>query len=247
VKGRNVTGISLFLLCLAIPMRLCAQNDDFSNQFRFTISTHHEIVTNLTGFVHLEYFNNPDLGEQTFRAGWPGLIYTANRWLQLSGGLLTSYNDNNNSSDTLELRPYAGVKLFIPNDCKIYLYNYTRYEFRDTENLDTHVWTGIHWIRSRFGVELPLTSIEHAWKPKTWFVLADVEPFYRFDNDTFDHVRVRGGAGYVINSRLRLELIYGAQFARSNSGSLDFTENIIYLNIKIGLAEGILERLYNPE
>jgi Protein of unknown function (DUF2490) len=247
VKGRNVPGISLFLLYLAIPMRLCAQDDDFSNQFRFNISTHHDIATNLTGFVHLDYFNNPDLGEQTFRVGWPGLTYTANHWLQLSGGLLTSYNDNNDSSDTLELRPYAGVKLFVPNDCKIHLYNYTRYEFRDTEDLDTHVWTGIHRIRSRFGVEVPLSSLERAWKPRTWYVLADVEPFYRFDKDTFDPLRVRGGAGYVINSRLSCELIYGAQFTRSNSGSLDFSENIIFLNIKIGLAEGILERLYNPD
>lgn len=228
-------------------MRLCAQNDDLSSQFRFNISTHHEIVTNLTGFIHLDYFNNPDMGEQTFRIGWPGLTYTANRWIQLSAGLLTSYNDNNNSSDTLELRPYAGVKLFVPNDCKLHLYNFTRYEFRDTENLDTHQWTGVNRIRSRFGVEVPLCSVERAWKPKTWFLLADVEPFYRFDNDTFDPVRVRGGAGYVINSHLTCELIYGAQFTRSNGGSLEFTENIIYLNIKIGLAKGILERLNNPD
>ena len=74
-----------------------------------------------------------------------------------------------------------------------------------------------------------------------------MEPFYRFDNDTFDPVRVRGGAGYVINSHLTCELIYGAQFTRSNGGSLEFTENIIYLNIKIGLAKGILERLNNPD
>ena len=143
-------------------MRLCAQNGDLSSQFRFNISTHHEIVTNLTGFIHLDYFNNQDMGEQTFRIGWPGLTYTANRWIQLSAGLLTSYNDNNNSSDTLELRPYAGVKLFVPNDCNLHLYNFTRYEFRDTENLDTHQWTGVNRIRSRFGVEVPLCSVERA-------------------------------------------------------------------------------------
>src|SRR5436189_203330 len=101
-------------------MRLFAQNDDLSSQFRFDVSTHHDIVTNLTGSAHLEYFNNPDLQEQTFRIEWPGLTYTANSWLQLSAGFLTSYNDNNNSSDTLELRPSAGVKLFVPNDCKLH-------------------------------------------------------------------------------------------------------------------------------
>jgi hypothetical protein len=228
-------------------MRLHAQDDDLSNQFRFDISMHHNIVTNLTGSAHFEYFDNPDLGEQTFRTEWPGLTYSANSWLQLSAGFLTSYNVNNNSSDTLELRPSAGVKLLVPNDCKLHIYNYTRYEFRDTENLDTHVWTGINRIRSRFGVEVPLSSVERAWKPKSWYVLTDVEPFYRFDKDTFDPLRVRGGVGYVVNSHLTCELIYGAEFTRSNGGSLDFNENIIFLNLKIGLGKGILERLYNPD
>ncbi len=244
---RLLLGISLFLLCFAIAMRLCAQNDDLSNQFRFNLSAHHEIVTNLTGFVQLDYFNDPDTADRTYQLGWPGLVYSAKSWLQFSGGLLTSYTDNHNSPNTLELRPSAGVKVFVPNDYKIHLYNFTRYEFRDTENLDTHQWTQINRIRSRFGVELPLSSLEQAWKPRTWYTLVDTEPFYRFDKDTFDPIRVRGGAGYILNSRLRCELIYGAQFTRLNGGSLAFTENLIYLNIKIGLAKGILERLYNPD
>jgi hypothetical protein len=34
-------GIALVLFCFAIPVRLCAQNDDFSNQIRFNLATHH--------------------------------------------------------------------------------------------------------------------------------------------------------------------------------------------------------------
>jgi hypothetical protein len=228
-------------------MRLCAEDDDFSNQIRLNLSAHHEIVTNLTGFIHLNYFNDWDTAERTYELGWPGLVYAARSWLQFSGGLLTSYTDKDNSAKTLELRPSVGVKVFIPNDCKLHLYNFTRYEFRDTEDLDTHQWTQVNRLRSRFGAEFPLSSLERAWQPRTWYALTDVEPFYRFDNDTFDPVRVRGGVGYVLSSRLRCELIYGAEFTHSNSGSLAFTENLIYLNIKIGLAERILERLYNPD
>jgi hypothetical protein len=237
----------LFLLCLTAQTHVRAASDDVSDQFRFNISTHHLITSNLTGFVHLGYFNDPDLGERTYRIGWPGVTYVANHWLQLSGGLLTTYEDNSTKPNTLELRPSAGVKFFIPNDYKLHLYNFFRYEFLDTEDLNTHQWTGFNRIRSRFGVEVPLSSREHAWKPKTCYVLSDVEPFYRFDKNLFDPLRVRGGAGYVINSHLSCELVYCAQFTASTGSSLAFTENIIFLNIKVGLAKGLLERLYNPD
>jgi hypothetical protein len=237
----------VLLLWLAVAMRLRAANDDVTDQFRFNVSTHHLITSNLTGFVHLGYFNDPDLGERTYRIGWPGVVYTANHWLQLSGGLLTTFEDNRTKADTLELRPSAGMKFLVPNDYKLHLYNLFRYEFVDTEDLTSHQWTGYNRIRSRFGVEVPLSSRERAWKPNSWYVLTDVEPFYRFDKNIFDPLRVRGGGGYVINSHLSCEVVYCAQFTASTGSSLAFTENIIFLNIKIGLAEGLLQRLSNPD
>ena len=176
-----------------------------------------------------------------------GTACRANHSLQFSGGLLTRYTDNEQSADKLELRPFAGVKVFVPNMIKWNLYNYTRYEFRDTENLATHDWTSYSRLRSRFGVELPLTSREKAWQPKTWYGLADVEPIYRFDHDTIDPLYVRSGLGYVLNEQVRLEFIYSAQFTRpAGSSSPQYTENIFQLNLKIGFDRGILHRLQNP-
>ena len=52
----------------------------------------------------------------------------------------------------------------------------------------------------------------------------------------------------MLNSRLRMELIYHAQYTRPASGTgLAYTDNIFRLNIKIGLHQGILARLQNPE
>jgi hypothetical protein len=60
-------------------------------------------------------------------------------------------------------------------------------------------------------------------------------------------LRVRGGLGYVVNDRIRAEIIYTEQFARSSPGnSLDFEDNIIELNIKIALRLGLLKHLLNP-
>jgi hypothetical protein len=57
---------------------------------------------------------------------------------------------------------------------------------------------------------------------------------------------VRGGLGYVLNHRVRLEFIYTAQFSRASSGALAYAENQFELNLNIGLAEGLLRRLHNP-
>jgi hypothetical protein len=240
-----VTVAVLFLFDgLAPPFSLEA-DDDTSDEYRVSLSPHHPIKGDLSGFAHLEYRLNPEKDYQAYDLLWPGVTYSAMSWLQFSGGLVTRYTDHEQSADTLELRPFAGVKFFLPNQANWHIYNYTRYEFRDVQNRNTHDWTGTHRVRSRFGVEFPLTSRENAWKPKTWYGLADVEPIYRFDTDEIDPLRLRGGIGHVLNDRVRVELIYYAAFTRPNDGSLQHTDNILRLNIKIGLTRGILQHIQN--
>jgi hypothetical protein len=234
------------LVALVAPALSARADDDLANEYRLTLSTHHPIKGDFTGFGEFEYHNNPERDYQAYEVLWPGLTYSVNHWLQLSGGLTTRYTDNEQSADKLELRPFGGVKLFVPNKIEWTIYNYTRYEFRDTEDLDTHEWTAYSRLRSRFGVEFPLTSREKAWHPKTWYGLVDVEPIYRFDHDKIDPLYVRGGLGYVLNDRVRLEFVYFAEFTQSSRGSLEYANNIFQLNIKIGLAEGLLRRLHNP-
>jgi hypothetical protein len=233
----------LLTVCASIARGDDNENDD---EYQFNLNPHHGVTDQLDVFGNLGYREQPD-NFSKYRFGWPGLIYTPARWLQLWGGLDSYYTDNYDSADTLELRPFTGVELFVPNKAKIRLYNFTRYEYRAIENLDNHGWDKYSRIRSRFGVEIPLTSRAGAWEPKTFYGLTDVEPFYRFDKGEWDPVRVRGGLGYIVNNRLRAEIIYTAQFTRSSpDNSLDFTDNILELNIKIAFEKGVLRRLFNP-
>ncbi len=48
-----------------------------------------------------------------------GLTYSVTKWLQISAGLRGYYTDNKVNADKLELRPFAGVKLYLPNGNKI--------------------------------------------------------------------------------------------------------------------------------
>lgn len=244
-KPWTAGGLIALLAAVWIPPAQ-AQQDSPASEYRLTLSPHHEIAGDLTGSGEFGYYWNPDDDYETFTGLWPGLNYRATRWLQLFTGLRTLYTDNEFSADTLELRPYAGVKLFLPTDSPWHFYNQTGYEVRHTLDLTADDWTRHDRIRSRFGVEIPLTARDRAWQPKTWYVLADVEPFYRFDRNLVDQVRTRAGIGCIVGDKLHLELIYAARFTQSTGGHWDHTENSLRLNVRIGLHDGLLQRLRNP-
>ena len=246
-RARNWPALLGITLGLAGASAARAQNDGVSDEYRLTLSPQHPISGNLTGFGELGLRWNPDKNYRTYVIGWPGLTYTAAKWVQFSGGLRTFYTDNENGADQLKLRQFVGARLFLPNELKWNLYNYTRYEYHDVEDLGTHTWTRYNRLRSLFSAEIPLTSRKRAWEPGTWYGLAGVEPFYRFDQPGINQLQAGGGVGYVLHNRFRIELTCQTKLTRPNGGGLQYTENIINLNFKIGLAEGILMRVLNPE
>lgn len=223
-----------------------ARADDVSDEYQFTVDSHHAIHGDFTGFGELGYYRNPEAGYQSYTIEYPGMVYRATKWAQFMAGFRTLYTDNETSADKLELRPFVGAKLFLPNGLAWNIYNYTRLEYRDTENRDTNQWTHTTRMRSRFAVEVPLTSRATAFKPKTWYALADVEPFYRFDKDTVDPLRLRAGIARILSDGVHVELIYNPSFGRPSGGSLELTENMFNLNVKIGLQEGLLRRIESP-
>ncbi|HTL72121.1 MAG TPA: DUF2490 domain-containing protein [bacterium] len=244
VRGGASWIIALGIL-VAPAIFVSAEDNHVSDVYQFNINPYHPVADRLDMFGNLGCYQNSDYSE--YRFGWPGLIYHVESWLQLWGGLDAYYTDNDHSPDQLELRPFAGAKIFVPNQAKLLLYNFTRYEYRAFENEESGTWSNYSRIRSRFGAEIPLTSRTSAWTEKTFYALADVEPFYRFDKNEWDPVQLRGGLGYIVNKRIRLELIYTGQFTRSSADrSFQHSENLIELNLKLALHEGILARVFNP-
>jgi len=248
VKGSSlarVVGAFVVLagLFAAAPSARAQEEDDVANEYRITVFPNYPIKDQLTGFGYLGFVTNPDKDYHLYYLGWPGFIWTAEpNWLQLWAGLFGIYTDNEAKADKLELRPFLGVKTLLPNGIKWHIYNLTRYEYRATKDFGTHDWTYVNRIRSRFGLEVPLSSQARAWQKKTFYGILDVEPFYRFDHDTWDPVRLRMGVAYIFHGRVRGEFIYHIQWTRPN-GTLQYTDNIFRLNIKIGLQHGILPRV----
>jgi len=227
---------------------LAKTSDDDTAEYHASLSTQHEIWQDFTGYGQFQYYNNPQENYETYDILYPGVIYRAKDWLQFSGGMEVLDTENMDKADTVELRPFAAVKVFLPNKWKWNFYNYDRYEYCDTQNQDTYVWSEYSRLRMRFGVDAPLTSLENAWQPHTFYAMGYVEPVFRFDSDQINPLYLDAGVGYIINHRLRLELIYQDEFTRPGTGSsLHQTYNVFELNLKVDLGKGILERLHNPD
>ncbi|HEY1791032.1 MAG TPA: DUF2490 domain-containing protein [Verrucomicrobiae bacterium] len=208
---------------------------DISEDYRLTAFPYYTFSNKITVFAQLGYGLNRNGHAQTYNLLSPGAYFTANPWLQLWGGLNDRYNQNNDKADTFVFRPFAGPRLSLPNRWKWNLYNFTQYEYRATKNFDTHDWSSDNRIRSRFEADLPLSTVEHTWQPRTWYALASVEPFYDFNQSEVSQLRVSGGIGYVFSKYAQLEFVYYAKFRQQNGGGLEYSENIFRLNLKISL------------
>jgi hypothetical protein len=237
----------LFTLLIFIPLASMAQ-DDIGNEYRITLFPNHKITDQIGGFGYLGYVFNPEKNYQSYYLGWPCATYTPNSWLQFWGGLIGVYTADESKADQLELRPFAGAKLFLPNSLKWNIYTWPRYEYRALQNRTTHEWNNYSRFRIRFGVEIPFCHRDKAWQPGKFYGIADIEPYYRFDKNQVDPLRIRGGIGYIMKSApLRVEFMYHAQYTQPTEESgLIYTDNIFRLNIKIGLHTGILGSLFNP-
>jgi hypothetical protein len=248
MKNSKFIPVSLFIVFAFNSLRLMAQ-EDIGNEYRITLFPSHKVTDKIGGFGYLGYVWNPEKNYQTYYLGWPCATYTPKTWMQFWGGLIGAYTNNEDKSDQLELRPFAGAKFFLPNNLKWNIYNFTRYEYRALQDRETKDWNNYGRLRVRFGVEIPFTKKEKAFQPRSLYGLADIEPYFRFDKNWVDPMRIRAGIGYVMKAvPIRIEFIYHAQFTQPDKESgLGYSDNIYRVNIKLGMHKGILGSLYNPD
>jgi len=206
------------------------------------ILAHSTIFDDLSGAPYF-WFDGQTGDVRSYRVAFPNLIYHATPWLQGWGGLIVTWKDQA-SGDTRELRPYVGVKIFVPNSAHVHLFDWTRLEWRRTTNTDDDTITRAWRLRTRPGVEFPLSA--RAWKPGSFYGLANGELFV--EHDFVDAVRFMSGAGYIRNDRLRIEFEYVLELSRNSAtDALAYTDNSFRLDFKFSLREGLLHRQQGPE
>jgi hypothetical protein len=188
-----------------------ARANDRGQEFRVTPIPIYPFSEELTGFLYTAYVDNWSRDFQQYQGG-PAFSYSLNPAWQLWFGYIVNYTNNDFIDDTFEHRPFAGVKFVFARDnaLKWKFFNFLRYEYKMVKNITNGTFTDYDRFRNRLGVEIPLGSKTNAFKPKSWYLLADAEPFYRLDRGEIELIRYRIGPGYVLKPGTKVELIYHA-------------------------------------
>jgi hypothetical protein len=221
------------------PPASTAPPADIANEYRITGYPNYPLTDKLSGFGYLGYVSKPVAEYASIYLG-TGTFYRPHKNIQLWLGLIGVWTAQEVKSNLLELRPFGGIKFMGANARKWRYYNWTRYELRLTETRDTGDWTTVHRIRNQSRIDFPLTSVEKAWTPKTFYAWTDIEPIWRSDTGHVDPLRWRTGLGYIANPRLLIEFQYYAQYTPPSGGSLKYTDNIFRLNFKVMTKRGLL-------
>jgi hypothetical protein len=213
---------------------------EIKNEYRVTAFPNYPLTDKLTGIAYVGFVTKPDAEYRSAYLG-SGFFYRSHKHVELAAMLISVWTDQYapDTSDTLELRPFTGVKFMGSNAKRWTYYNWTRYEMRFTEDSNSGDWTLVHRIRNQTRINFPLTSLAKAWTPKTFFAWTDIEPIWRSDTGEIDPLRWRTGIGYIAHPRLIVEFQYYAQYTRPESG-LKYTDNLIRLNFKWMTKRGLL-------
>ena len=227
-----------FLLVVVVLGAHNARAQEVADDGRIGAIFAHPIAGDLSGAPYV-WFDDQTGGVKTYRVSFPDVDYRARRWLHGVGGFLVNWTDGEASGNSRELRPYVGVKVFVPNTARVHLYDLTRFEWRRITNTASDIITRETRFRTRPGVEFPLST--HAWEPRTFYGLANGEIFV--EHSFVNALRFMSGGGYIKNDRLRIEFQYVLELSRKASTDvLAYSGNSFRLDFKFSFKDGLLQR-----
>jgi len=242
-QRRKYLCLAHVLLVIAIfPIHTAAQDKNIWNEYRPSLVFAMPINEKWIAWQYTLGVYAPEKKLTTYGLAGPGIVYRPKGkpgspgWVELWAGTLFAWTDNYHRSNSWEIRPVVGAKMYAPNKRKLNIYNFARYEYRLF--LQDKKTTSQPRFRDRTGIEIPLAKGEKRWAPGTFYTAADVEPLWRLDDKFLEKVRVRGTVGYIVKRRLAAEVIYHAEFAGSKGEPKKFVGNLWRVSIKFLFPRG---------
>jgi hypothetical protein len=233
---RASIAVRAFLLVGIVLGAHSARTQEVTDDGRIGVIFAHPIAGELSGAPYV-WFDDQTDGVKTYRVSIPDVDYRARSWLHGVGGFLVNWTDG--QGNTREIRPYVGVKIFMPNSAHLHLYDLTRFEWRRITNTASDTITREVRFRTRPGVEFPLSA--RAWEPATFYGLANGEIFV--EHSFVDALRFMSGAGYIKSDRVRIEFQYVLELSRkASTDPLAYKGNSFRLDFKFSFKHGLLQR-----
>ena len=172
---------------------------------------------------------------------WGALDYSATvEWsatnhIDIIAQTILSYTNQTESSNTFELRPVLGTRLYFTPNKRIQTRLLVRLEQRNFKNLETKEWDQVYRPRARGEVIIPINKDSY-FVDKLWYAITDVEWLFISDNveERFaNRFRWRIGAGYRLSYNLRFEFLYMLQLSKNAiEDNYESSDNIFRFRVK---------------
>jgi len=232
----------VLLLIAILSINAAAQDQNIWNEYRPSLVFAMPINEKWIAWQYNVLVYAPEKKLTTLGVTLPGVTYRPKAakgdggWIELWAGILFTGTDNYHTSNSSEIRPVVGARAFVPKFKKVNIFNFGRYEYRAF--FQDNKSTSQPRFRDRTSIEIPLAKGEKRWAPKTFYTVADVEPFWRLDDGFLEKVRVRGTIGYIVKKRIAVEMIYHAEFAGAKGEPKKYVGNLWRLNLKFLFPRG---------
>jgi hypothetical protein len=163
------------------------------------------------------------------------LEWSITQHIDVIGQAVVSYTNQNDSYNTLELRPILGTRIHFTPNSRVLTRLLVRAEQRNFKNLETDEWTSE--LRPRIRVEsiIPINRKSY-FEDKLWYGLTDVEWLYK-TNDVEERFanrfRWRIGGGYRLSYNFRFEFLYMLQLSKNTiDDGFESSDNIFRFRLK---------------
>lgn len=163
--------------------------------------------------------------------------YALSQNVDLMGALLVSNTFQNQSLETLEIRPMVGARFHFTPNRRILTRLLVRFEQRNFQNQETGEWSESNRSRLRAEFLIPFNKPTMFSGDHLWYGLLDGEAFWVMNQDVEERfanrLRIRTGIGYRISYSFRVEFVYTLQKSRNTlEDSFSTTDHIFRVRVK---------------
>jgi len=225
-KNSVLKNIIIFTLA-SIAFFLCdvyAQDDQTDNQSWIDFRTFYTIDEKWT--YNGDYGLRGFISNEDWRRAYinPAFVYDASVNVDLRGGMRVIFTREMGATNTLEIRPWQGVRVLWPRTNFIIFSQYIRLEERFTWGTEDGSFDYV--TRARYRIMAKTPNLRLVAINQTFYFLTSLEIFGNIGEaieETFvDRTRLTFGMGYFITQSWRVELHYILQ--GSNLGVVDGTD-----------------------
>ena len=216
--------LKILVLIFTFLSNVIAQDDQTDNQSWIDFRTFYTIDEKWT--YDVDYGLRGFISNEDWRRAYinPAFVYDASVNVDLRGGMRVIFTRERDATNTLEIRPWQGVRFIWPKTNFVILSQYVRLEERFTWGTEDGSYDFV--ARARYRIMAKTPNLRLVAINQTFYFLTSLEIFGNIGEaieETFvDRTRLTFGMGYFITQSWRVELHYILQ--GSNLGVVDGTD-----------------------